>query len=67
MNGRHKQATYVLLHLTGAVVGFAGLSIGSRRFIGDVGKVKMPYGLLHFKNCGAFLPNSGRVTGFTWC
>lgn len=45
MNGRLKQATSVLLHLTGAAVGFAGLLKGSKRFIGDVEKARMPYGL----------------------
>lgn len=45
MNGRLKPATFVLLHLTGAAVGFAGLLIGSKRFIDGVEKAKMSFGV----------------------
>lgn len=45
VNGKHKQATFVLLHLTGPAVVFADQLIGLRRFIDDVVKAKMLSGL----------------------
>ncbi|CAI9090260.1 OLC1v1024997C5 [Oldenlandia corymbosa var. corymbosa] len=43
VNGRHRQATYVLPLLIGAAVGFVGLLTESKRFIVDVGKLKTQY------------------------
>ena len=40
VNGRLRQAMFVLHHLIGHAVEFAGLLKGSKRSIGDVGKVK---------------------------
>ncbi|KAJ1389232.1 Glycosyl transferase, family 31 [Sesbania bispinosa] len=40
VNGRPKQAMFVLLHLIGPAVEFAGLLKGLERFTGDVGKVR---------------------------
>lgn len=59
VNGKHKQATFVLLHLTGHAVGFADQLIGLRKFIGDVAKAKMLSGL-PLSSLLLLLPNSGR-------
>lgn len=40
VNGKHRQEMFVLLHLIGVAVEFAGLLKGSKRFTRDVGKVK---------------------------
>lgn len=60
-SGRLRQATYVLLHLIGAAVEFAGHLRGLRRSIDVVGKVRMLCGMLSFKGQPAVLPNSGRA------
>lgn len=45
VNGRPKQATFVLLHLIGPVAVFAGLLTGLKRYIGGVEKVSMLCGV----------------------
>lgn len=45
VNGRRKQATFVLLHLIGAAVVFVGLQKGLKRYIKGVEKVKMLCGV----------------------
>ncbi|OMO72262.1 Glycosyl transferase, family 31 [Corchorus olitorius] len=54
VNGRRKQATFVLLPLIGAAVESAGLQIGLERFIDGVGKVRMLCGVL-LSNIGSFM------------
>lgn len=41
MSGRHRPVTYVLHHLIGAAVEFAGLLRGLKRYIGGVERVRM--------------------------
>lgn len=45
VNGRLRQATFVLLHLIGAAVGFAGLLKELKRYIEGVVKVRMLCGV----------------------
>lgn len=47
VNGRHRQATFVLPLSTGPAVEYAGLSIGWRRSIAIVARERMHYGKLH--------------------
>lgn len=48
MNGRPRQGTYALLHLTGAAAESADLLRGSKKSIGGAVKVKMLCGVLLF-------------------
>lgn len=60
VNGRHRQATYVLLHLIGAAAEFAGQPRGSKMFIGDVEKARRLCGVpLSYRKLGFLLPNPG--------
>lgn len=45
VSGKLRQATSVLLHLTGAAAGFADLLRGSGRSTGGAGKVRMLCGV----------------------
>jgi len=45
VNGKHRQAMFVLLHLIGRAAEFAGLLKGSKRFTRDVVKVRKPCGM----------------------
>jgi len=40
VNGKHRREMFVLLHLIGLAVEFAGLLKGSKRFTRDVEKVR---------------------------
>ena len=59
VNGRPRQETSVLLHLTGAAVEYADPSRGLKKSIGGVVKVKMLCGVLHSIRMFEFLPHSG--------
>lgn len=67
VNGRLRQAMFVLLRLIGVVVGFANLPTGSKRCIRGVGKVRMLFGVQlseshhyqHKQHYQTVLPNSG--------
>lgn len=67
VNGRPRQATSVLLHLTGVAAGFVGQLTESRKSIDGAGKVRMLCGVLLSKRkrqLGA-LPTSGRFFSFS--
>ena len=61
VSGRPKQETYVWLHMIGAAVEFVGLLIESKRFIGDVEKVRRLCGKPLSRSQLVVLPNSGTL------
>ena len=64
VSGRPKQGTFVLHHLIGAAVEFAGLLRGLKRYIGGVERVRMLCGVplsRGQKSDSGVLPNSGRL------
>ena len=64
VSGRPKLETFVLHHLIGAAVEFAGLLRGLKRYIGGVERVRMLCGVplsRGQKSDSGVLPNSGRL------
>lgn len=61
VSGRYGQATSVLLHLIGNVMGFASLLRESWMFTSAVARMRTLYGVQASERQGAVPPNSGRT------
>ncbi|XP_050271159.1 uncharacterized protein LOC126714825 [Quercus robur] len=61
VSGRYGQATSVLLHLIGNVMGFASLLRESWMFTSAVARMRTLYGVQATERQGAVPPNSGRT------